>query len=74
MGGHAVEEVTVIAVAAILDEHGVLDAGPAHVVEERLYRLVFVQPDVAVGVDNRRGHTRSISRRRGKDSLTGCIG
>ena len=47
-----INDVTVVAVAQVLDKHGLVDACTLHVKKQGFDRLVFVQTDVAVGVND----------------------
>ena len=52
VGIHDIHDIAVVAVAQILDEHRLIDARPLHVEQQGFDRLVLVQADMAVGVDD----------------------
>ena len=64
MRRHAVEHVLIIRISRVLDENGFIDFGCIHVVEQGFHGFVFVQANVAMGIDN--GHN-GLQRDRLKD-------
>jgi hypothetical protein len=47
-----IDQIRVVAVASILDEHGPIDTVLIHVIQQGLHWLVFEQASVAVRVDD----------------------